>query len=452
MSHGFDRTTFERFLSQRDEPAWVIDQRKRAFDAFETMPLPSRSHEEWRRTDLRLFAFERYTPVAALPAECRADVLPEESITLRLFDQTGVHGHRVVVDGREVERELAGELERKGIVFSSLDEAVRTHAELVRPYLFTRGLDPTYDKFAAAHAAFWAGGTFLYVPRNVAVVDPLHVVLALTSPGGAESSHTLIVLEEGAEATLFVELLSPDDLADGLHVGGLEVFVGPGARLKLVTLQDLGTNVWNFSHQRVICAGDGTVDWAVGVLGSKLSKVNQEVELTEPGAEADVNGVMFARGRQHLSYHTRQWHRAGSTRSDLLFRGALTDRSRIVWRGMIRVEQGALKTNAYQRNDNLILSDHARADSIPGLEIEADDVRCTHGATAGHVDPDQVFYMQSRGITRDEAVHVIVEGFFTEVINRISIPSVRAALRAAVAEKLGFRLPVPEEAFELAAL
>ncbi len=161
---------------------------------------------------------------------------------------------------------------------------------------------------------------------------------------------------------------------------------------------------------------------------------------------------MFARGRQPLSYHTRQWHRAGATRSDLLFRGALTDRSRIVWRGMIRVEQGALKTNAYQRNDNLILSDHARADSIPGLEIEADDVRCTHGATAGHVDPDQVFYMQSRGITRDEAVHVIVEGFFTEVINRISIPSVRAALRAAVAEKLGFRLPVPEEAFELAAL
>ncbi len=452
MTSGFDQETFERFLSERAEPDWSLRQRRQAFEAFQRMPFPSRSHEEWRRTDLRLFSFQRYTPAAVLSAGARQVVLPAEAVTLRLFDRTTVHGHRVVVDGCELERSLADEVTSKGVVFCSLDDAVREHGELVRRYLFTRAVDPLYDKFAAAHAAFWSGGTFLYVPRNMMLSSPLHVVTALATPSAAETSHTLIVLEEGAEATLFIELLSPPELEDGLHLGALEVFVGRGARLRLVTLQDLGIKVWNFAHQRVLCDQDGAVDWAVGVLGSKLSKVNQEVELSERGAEADVNGLMFARDRQHLSYHTRQWHRVGATRSDLLFRGALTERARIVWRGMIRVEQGALKTNAYQRNDNLILSDHARADSIPGLEIEADDVRCTHGATAGRVDPEQVFYMQSRGLEHDEAVHLIVEGFFTEVVNRIAIPSVRAALRAAVAEKLGFRLPAPEEVFELAAL
>jgi len=451
MSGGLNRDSFQQLLQERDEPDWCRRLRQQAFDAFEQLPMPPRSHEEWRRTDIRLFSFDRFRPAALAAAAADQAEPPLDSVTLRLFDRTGVEGHRSVVDGREVSRSVAEQLQRRGVIFCSMDEAVREHSELVGRYL-SRAVDPTYDKFAAAHAAFWAGGTFLYVPRNVVIEAPLHVVSALTVPAAAETGHVLVVLDEGAEATLFIELLSPPTLETGVHLGATELFVGRGARLKLVTVQDLSLNVWNFAHQRAICHADAQLDWSIGVLGSKLSKVNQEVELRERGAEADVHGVMFARQRQHLSYHTRQWHRAGATRSDLLFRGALTDRARIVWRGMIRVEPGALRTNAYQRNDNLVLSDHARADSIPGLEIEADDVRCTHGATAGHVDPEQVFYMQSRGVERDEAVHMIVEGFFTEVIQRIAIPSVRAALRAAVAEKLGFPLAAPEEALELASL
>lgn len=446
----FDAEAFEKIIETFDEPDWVKDKRRAAFELFSNMPMPDRSHEEWRRTDIRMFAFDNYTPVGALPPEERARNFRVSDVPVRLLEQTGVHGHRVVVDGLDLEERNIEHLTRKGVIFCSMQTAVREHPELVKQYFLTRAVDPAYDKFAAAHAAFWTGGVFLYVPRNVTIEEPIHVVLALAVPGGADLSHTLIVLEEGAEVTLFSELLSPPELDSGVHIGATEVFVGPRALLRLVQLEDLGLRVWNFRHQRAIVGSSGALHWAVGALGSKLSKVNQEVVLEEKGAEADVNGVMFARDRQHLSYHTRQLHKAGSTRSDLLYRGALTDRARIVWRGMIRVEKGALKTDAYQRNDNLILSDYARADSIPGLEIEADDVRCTHGATAGHVDPDQVFYMMSRGIDRQEAVHLIVEGFFTDVINRIDIPAVRAALRAAVAEKLGFRLGAAEEAFELA--
>jgi Fe-S cluster assembly protein SufD len=178
------------------------------------------------------------------------------------------------------------------------------------------------------------------------------------------------------------------------------------------------------------------LQWTVGALVSRLAKVNQEVVLAGPGARAQVNGIMFTTGRQHQAYFTRQDHQAPHTTSDLLYKGGLKDKSRIVWKGMIRVEKDAQRTDAYQKNDNLVLSGSARADSIPGLEIEANDVRCTHGATAGRVDEDMVFYAQSRGVSRGEAIRLIVEGFFANVYDRITLEPVRETLRQAVAAKL----------------
>jgi Fe-S cluster assembly protein SufD len=181
---------------------------------------------------------------------------------------------------------------------------------------------------------------------------------------------------------------------------------------------------------------DAALQWTVGGLGSRLAKVNQEVVLSGPGANAQVNGVMFTTGRQHLAYFTRQDHVAHHTTSDLLYKAGLKDRSRIVWKGMIRVEKDAQRTDAYQKNDNLVLSGSARADSIPGLEIQANDVRCTHGATAGRVDEDMIFYAQARGIARSEAIRLIVEGFFADVYDRITLEPVRETLRQAVATRL----------------
>jgi Fe-S cluster assembly protein SufD len=278
----------------------------------------------------------------------------------------------------------------------------------------------------------------LFVPRGVRIEAPLFSLAGLAGEGRVDLSHILVVLEDGAEATLVRETAgSAGGEKASLHVGALEVFLGQSARLRLVNIQNWDEATWHFSRERALVGRDASLQWTIGGLGSRLAKVNQEVALSGPGAAAQVNGVMFTSGRQHLAYFTRQDHIAHHTTSDLLYKGGLKDRSRIVWKGMIRVEKDAQRTDAYQKNDNLVLSESARADSIPGLEIEANDVRCTHGATAGRVDEDMIFYARTRGIPPAVAVRVIVEGFFADVYDRITVEPVRETLRQAVATKLG---------------
>jgi Fe-S cluster assembly protein SufD len=435
LTTGFAEQNFRALLEKRSEVDWVRALRRQALEVFASKPMPALNHEEWRRTDIRALKLDAFVPAGL--DESSESVAASESFTAHL-SRGQFAGSMLQVDGRHVSVELAGELARKGIIFCSMDDAVRRYRELVEPHFMTRGVDPSYDKFSALHAAFWVGGAFLYVPRGARIQQPLYFLTGLSPRASSDLSHTLVVLEEGAEATIFQEQTSAPHERSALHVGAIELFVGQGARLSYVNLQNWDNRVWHFAHQRGLVARDGYLQWVVGGLGSRLAKVNQEVVLEGPGSEAQVNGVMFTTGRQHLSYHTRQIHQADHARSDLLYRGALKDHSRIVWRGMIAVEPGAQKTDAYQRDDNLILSPSARADSIPGLEIKADDVRCTHGATAGRVDEEQVFYAMCRGLTRMEAMHMIVEGFFGTVLDRIPIESVREALQLAVAEKLGW--------------
>jgi Fe-S cluster assembly protein SufD len=378
------------------------------------------------RTDIRLFRLEKF----GFPSDVPPVGAPAEALLLQGVE---VAGRAVTHQGRAQTTELDPQLAAQGVLFCSLDDAVREHAELVREHLFTRAVDWRIDKFSALHAACWSGGAFLYVPRGVKLELPLHHHSSLAG-GGTDLSHTLIVLAEGAQATVLGETAGDD--AEGLHLGAIELIVGRGARLRYVNLQNWGQQTWHFAHQKAVVAGDGQLQWTIGALGARLAKVNQHIALAEPHAAAQVNGVMFTEGRQHLSYHTRQHHLAPNCRSDLLYKGALQDQSRVVWRGMIKVDRDAQKTDAYQRDDNLILSDHARADSIPGLEIEADDVRCTHGATAGRVDDEQVFYARCRGLTRKEAVRMIVAGFFQQVFDRITIESVREALGQAIGRRI----------------
>ena len=206
--------------------------------------------------------------------------------------------------------------------------------------------------------------------------------------------------------------------------------------MRFVNLQNWGDKVWHFAHQKALVDKDASLQWTTAAIGSRLAKVNQTVALTGEGANCQVNGVMFTEGKQHLAYHTLQHHEAAHCRSDFLYKSALQDNSRTVWRGMIKVDKDAQKTDGYQRNDNLLLSANARADSIPGLEIEADDVRCTHGSTSGRVNDELVFYAQNRGFTRREAVRMIVTGFFQQVFDRITIESVRDALGLAIARRV----------------
>ncbi len=429
---SFSTEAFESFLLARNEPEWLVTQRKNCWEAFQRMDWPARNEEEWIRTDIRLLKLSQFS----LPQDAaKSAVVPASLLT----EGVQLAGQVTAVDSRPQSASLDKQWQDKGVIFGSLDELVHTHGDLIQKYLLTRAVNPEYDRFAALHGACWSGGHFLYVPRNVAIGDPFHFISALTS-GGADLAHTLIVLEEGAEATVMCETASlPQESgapAAGFHNGALEVILAPRARLRLVSLQNWSDQVWNFAHQKALVGRDASLQWTIAAMGSRLSKVNQHVELCGKGAECQVNGVLFTEGKQHISYHTLQHHAAPACRSDFLYKAALQDKSRTVWRGMIKVDPLAQQTNGYQRNDNLMLSTEARADSIPGLEIEADDVRCTHGSTTGKVDEELIFYAQARGLSRQEATRIIVSGFFQQIFDRITIESVRNALGHAILRRV----------------
>lgn len=425
---GFSQEAFDEFLAQRNEPGWLTDLRRSAWAKFQELPMPSARDEEWMRTDIRLLKLDRFAlPSAAAPAAEQPPALLAAGVELG--------GQAASLDSLAIGESLADQWAAKGVLFGSLDRIIAEHGDRLRPYFERPIVDPGYDKFAALNAACWTGGTVLLAPRGVAIDQPLHSLSAL-SDGGVDLGRTLVIVEDGAEATLLAETTSNTTRDGGLHCGAIELIVGERAHLRYVNLQNWGEGVWHFAHQKADVAAAGQIQWTIGALGSRLAKVNQHVALSGSDAHAQVNGVMFTQGRQHLSYNTHQHHRAAHCRSDLLYKAALQDDSRTVWRGMIKVDEGAQRTDAYQRNDNLMLATTARADSIPGLEIEADDVRCTHGSTSGRVDDQQIFYAMTRGYTRTEAVRMIVEGFFQQVFDRITIESVREALGEAIGQRV----------------
>jgi len=433
ITTGFTQEAFESFLAARDEPAWLTAMRREAWRRFQEMPMPSAREEEWMRTDIRLFKLDRFTVPQHAPADM-GDV--QEAVPHALL-AAGVDlaGHAVSVDSRSIDESLSEKWARQGVLFGSLDTLVAEHGDLLRPYFERRVVDPYKDKFSALHAALWCGGTLLYVPQGMRIEEPLHSLSAM-SDGGVDFGKTLVILDQGAAATMLSETASTSAAGGGFHCGSIELIVDQAARLRYVNLQNWGHAVWHFAHQKGAVGREGRLQWTIGALGSRLAKVNQHVAMTGPDAEVQVNGVMFTEGRQHLSYNTHQHHQSPYCKSDLLYKAALQDRSRTVWRGMIKVDRDAQRTDAYQRNDNLMLSRDARADSIPGLEIEADDVRCTHGSTSGRVDEQQVFYAMTRGYTRREAVRMIVAGFFQQIFDRIPIESVRDALGEAIGRRV----------------
>ena len=428
-STSFDATAFEQFLATRSEPAWVTDLRRGAFETYRELLATELDPEEWKRVDIRAFRPEKF----AIPTPTHA-VAAFGTLLAHRAEFAGVVSH---IDAGCSRATLDDKWTKQGVLFGSLSELIRDHGDVLKPHLMTTAVMPDTDRFAAWHAAFWTGGTVLYVPRNVQVTEPLYSLIGLAGDGAADLSHTLIILEEGASATLLEETSSASSTATGLHVGAVELLLAPRSNLQYVQLQNWNDKVWHFAHQAGRVQADAALRWTVGALGAKLAHIHQDVYLDGKGATAEVNGVTFATERQVISYYTQQTHNAPNTRSDLLYKDVVRDRARCIWRGMIKVAKDAQKTDGYQRNDSLLMSDECRADAIPGLEIEADDVRCTHGATCGRVDEEQLFYCMCRGLRRSEAMHMIVEGFFQRVYDRIPVEIVRETLGHAVERKLG---------------
>jgi len=247
----------------------------------------------------------------------------------------------------------------------------------------------------------------------------------------------VIVVEAGGSLTVLDEMLSDQSEAASMHIGGTEAFVGDGAKLTYAHLQDWGRNVYHYSNARVRLGKDAELQWVQVMVGGRMTKANAYYDMDGPGAQAFVHGFMFGDHRQHFHLHTLQRHLKPNCTSDLMIKGCLKDKARSVYQGLIQVAEGAQRTDAYQANRNLLLSNEARADSIPGLEILANDVRCTHGATLGHIDNEHLFYLMARGLQRNVAQRLVVEAFFEPVLDRIPLESVRERLRGEIANKIG---------------
>ena len=321
-----------------------------------------------------------------------------------------------------------------GATVLPLAEAVDSHPELTEGRL--GALAPNDDPFVARNEASWRDGVLIHVPAGVRVAEPIRVELALDEEGVVAYWRTLIVLEEGAEAEVWEHCSSAGDDTDALLNSVVELHVGQAATLRYVSTQDISERAWIFATQRAQIERDARLDWTALGFGSGRGKVRMETNLAGQGSEARVTGGYAGGAGQHLDYDTTQEHAAPNTFSDLAFRGVLAAGATAVWRGMIRVDPGAQGTDAFQVSRNLLLSPDAHADSIPGLEIEADDVRCTHAAAIAQIDRDQLFYLTSRGLTPAEAKQLIVEGFLESLVERLAEGPVRDEVSAALAARL----------------
>ncbi len=334
-------------------------------------------------------------------------------------------------EGCAVEPSIEG---AQGATILSLAEATESHPELLAGRLGS--LVDAEDPFVARNNASRPDGVLVYVPRGVKVADPVRIEVPLEESGSAVSWRTLIVLEEGSEAEVWEHCSSPSDEVDALLNSVVELHVGQAATLRYVSTQDISERSWIFATQRAQVERDGRLDWTALGFGSARGKVRMETNLAGPGSEARVTGGYAGSRGQHLDYDTTQEHAAPNTNSDLAFRGVLGAGATAVWRGMIRVDPGAQNTDAFQESRNLLLSTEAHADAIPGLEIEADDVRCTHAAAVAQIDRDQLFYLTSRGLDPAEAKSLIIEGFLESLVERLAEGPVRDEVSAALERRL----------------
>jgi Fe-S cluster assembly protein SufD len=433
VSDTITSTFDEQALASLPEAAGFTGPiRKQAFEEFLALPIPSQATEEWRYTDLADFdlSFDPYTPGG------RAATL--DDVPDAILAAAGTVGER---SGLQIQHNsdvmlthLDPALVERGVIFADLDVAAATHPDLVEASLH-RLVPTSRTKFVALHAAFRAGGTFLYVPRDVAVDLPLQTFTWVDADGAAVFPHTLLVVEAGAEVT-FIDRYASPKLGRAFSDAVTEIVVGDGAHVQYAAIQDWGAGMTHLGVQRAEVGRDAELRTLSIGFGADLARSETEVILAGQGGFSEQLGVFFGDGTQHFDHRSIQDHVAPNCTSDLLYKGALRDHSRAVYSGWVHVRPNAQKTNAMQTSRNIVLSEHAKADAIPNLEIEANDVRCGHAASVGPVDQDTVFYLQSRGIPEAEAERLIVSGFFQEVLDRVRIQEVRENAETAIAREL----------------
>jgi len=408
----FTAERFARHLSASAAfPGWWQERKKTAYDRFAALPLPRRSDEAWR--------FSTLTGVTLTAPEGPAESAPSAGLAdLNAVARLTFAGNRLV--GRT---ELPGGWAQKGVIVAPLSAAARDHRELLQAHFMTQPQRLGSEKFAALHTAFLGDGAFVYVPRGVELDEP--IVISHLATGGAVFPHTLVVLEDNAKATVVDLFAGPTPFA----LGANDLYGGHGAQLTYVGVQNWSLNALSFQLNSTVARRDTRVQSLNVHLGARQARHESLSQLQAPGAFSEMLALTVARGKQEFDQRTLQIHQAPNTKSDLLYKNALLDSAKTIFSGLIIVDPDAQKTDAYQSNRNLVLSENAEANSLPGLEIQANDVRCTHGATTSRIDPEQEFYLLSRGIPADKARELLVFGFFEEVLNRLAHEQLHEALR-----------------------
>jgi Fe-S cluster assembly protein SufD len=410
-------------------PEWLARRRELAVQRLADVVWPTPSEEIWRYSRIDQLDLDRYTPFTADELGAAGDERAPGGGPWAA--EAGKHAGMIVVrDGRVVHHELDPALEAKGVracgIATCEDDLVST--------LIGSVSSTSEDAFTVLHDAFLAGGAFVHVPAGVVIEDPILVLHWCEGDGRASFPHTLVSLGEGAEATVLDRFGSPD--TDHLVDAVTELLVADDAHLRYLTVQEHGSRTWHLGFQRAHVGRDATLRTSAVALGGDYARLRSEALLMGQGAESDQLAVYFGDGAQMLDFRTLQDHDAPNTRSDLLFKGAVEDTARSVYSGLVHLRPPAKKANASQTNRNLVLTEGASAESIPNLEIEANDVRCSHASTVGPIDDEQLYYLESRGIPPEEAERLIVLGFFDDVFERLPVGALTRGLRRSVVDKL----------------
>lgn len=415
---GLSPARFAQHLSQRSTlPDWWLAAKQEAWDRFNALPFPNRSDERWRFSNLSGISLEDFH-------------LPEDHSAIVPHVATFPHAAEIGFSNRQVvsRSTVPAELAAKGVIFCPLDEALRNHSDIVREYFQKHPVDLGSDKFVSLNVALTGSGALLYVPRGVECPLPFVVQHTLSGAGASAFPHTIVVVEEQAQATL-VEFFMSGDGTRQLLSGVNDLYGAPGSRLTYVGAQDLSREALAFQSNSIVAQRDARVVSLNVHLGGRQARHESHSRLQGPGAHSEMLALTVAQGSQEFDQRTLQTHQAPNTSSNLLYKNALLDTARTIFSGLIVVDPDAQKTDAYQSNRNLMLSGTAEANSLPGLEIQANDVRCTHGSTTSRVEPEQEFYLRSRGIHPKVAHELIVFGFFEEVLDKLEDEQVHVVLR-----------------------
>jgi Fe-S cluster assembly protein SufD len=414
----------------REFPDWFRDQQRAAWKQFESLPKPTRKDQAWRFANVGLLDLTPFKISGPLSEDDRKNVLKYS----RGLDEYAAR--MIFANDQLIERDVVSDdLKRRGVIFQPLERAMVEHADLFRKYFMSTEATLGSAKFAALHQALVSSGTFLFVPRGVEIEQPIEIFHWLRHDNMAVFPHLLLVTDELAKVTVIEHFRSCNRTAPGFACGVNDLIAGPGARVTYVCAQEWAENVIALQMNSTTVDHDASAMSLNLHLGAKYSRFESLSRLIGEGGRSDLLAVAVAKHQQEFDARTLQDHVSPHTASDLLYKNALDDRARTIFGGLIRVEPHAHFTDAYQKVRNLLLSDDAEANSMPGLEILADNVRCTHGATSGQIEEDQLFYLRSRGIPTKVAQRLLVTGFLDEVIERLNHPAIDDHLHRLIEQK-----------------